>query len=175
MTHTIGLKSLAAAASVGACALVLGACGGGTSSSNNTSPTSSGSQTTSGNIPTQSFGSHPTFQATGYALGDTNANPDSKFECGASGHADDGTTIAFSTVAGSDKSEADQVCSALTSSAAWTSVQTISGGSYETTPVCHITTADTNTTIRIYTAKPDGTDSLTTQLCSAMAQGFGAG
>jgi hypothetical protein len=171
MTYTIGLKSFAAAASAAACALVLGACGG----SNNT-PTPSVAQAPQASaIPSQSFGSHPTFQSTGYALGDTNANPDSQFECGASGHSDDGTVIAYATVAGNSKSEADQVCSALESSNAWTSVTTISGGSYSTTPVCHITTADTNTTIRIYTAKPDGTDSLTTQLCSAMAQGFGAG
>jgi hypothetical protein len=53
-------------------------------------------------------------------------------------------------------------------------VKSISAGSFETTPICHITTSDTKTTIRVYTAKPDGTDSLTTQLCAAMAQGFGA-
>jgi hypothetical protein len=149
-----------------ALAMAATACGGSTNSS--PSPSSSGG------VPTQSFSSHPTFSATGYALGDTDTNPDSHYECAASGHSDSNALIAYSTVAGSDNAEATQVCAALEQSGAWSSVSSISAGSYSSTPICHITTADSATTIRIYTAKPDGDDSLTTQLCAAMAHGFGA-
>ncbi|MBV8529086.1 MAG: hypothetical protein JOZ75_12285 [Candidatus Dormibacteraeota bacterium] len=145
--------------------LAASACGG--------SSTSSPSSSSSG-VPAQSFKAAPTFSSTGYALGDTNTNPDQSYECAASGQSDGGTTIAYATVAGNDNAEATQACAAMESSGAWSAVQSISGGSYETTPVCHITTADSATTIRIYTAKPDGDDSTTTQLCAAMAQGFGA-
>lgn len=147
-------------------ALAASACGSG--SSTNT-PTGS-----AGGVRAQSFKAAPTFASTGYALGDANTNPDSNYECAASGSSDAGTTIAYATVAGHDNAEATQACAAMESSGAWFSVSTISAGSYEATPICHITTADTATTIRIYTAKPDGDDSLTTQLCAAMAQGFGA-
>ena len=147
-------------------ALAASACGGG--SSTNT-PTGS-----AGGVRSQSFKAAPTFSSTGYALGDTSTNPDSQYECAASGSSDAGLTIAYGTVAGNDNAEATQACAAMESSGAWSSVSTISSGSYEATPICHITTADTATTIRIYTAKPDGDDSLTTQLCAAMAQGFGA-
>jgi len=158
--------SIASAAAAAACALAVTACGG-------SSPTPTSSSSSSG-VPTQSFTAHPTFSSTGYALGDTGTNPDSTYECAASGQSDSGTLIAYSTVAGSDNAEATQLCAALEQTGAWKSVSTISAGSYETTPTCHITTADSKTTIRIYTAKPDGTDSLTTQLCAAMARGFGA-
>lgn len=155
----------AAAGLAGLLALAATACGG----SSATSPSGSG-----GGVPTQSFKAAPTFSSTGYALGDANTNPDSSYECAASGQSDAGSTIAYATVAGSDNAEATQACAAMESSGAWSSVSTISAGSYEATPICHITTADSATTIRIYTAKPDGDDSLTTQLCAAMAQGFGA-
>lgn len=162
--------SLASGAAAALCALGIAACGG-----SSPTPTASNSASSSASgVPSQSFSAHPTFSSTGYALGDTNTNPDSQYECAASGHSDSGTLIAYSTVAGTDNAEATQVCAALEQSGAWNSVQTISASSIESTPICHITTSDNKTTIRIYTAKPDGTDSLTTQLCAAMAQGFGA-
>jgi hypothetical protein len=162
----------ASGAAAGACALFIAACGG---SSPTAAPSSSSSNSSSASgVPSQSFSAHPTFSSTGYALGDTDTNPDQSYECAASGKSDSGTLIAYATVAGTDNAEATQVCSALEGSGAWSSVSSIAAGSYESTPICHITTSDTATTIRIYTAKPDGDDSTTTQLCAAMAQGFGA-
>lgn len=166
MVHRTSATLFMSAGLTALLALAASACGG--ESSTNT-PTGSG-----GGVPAQSFKAAPTFSSTGYALGDTGTNPDSTYECAASGQSDAGATIAYATVAGKDNAEATQACAAMESSGAWSSVSTISAGSYEATPICHITTADTATTIRIYTAKPDGDDSLTTQLCAAMAQGFGA-
>lgn len=161
---------LAPGAAAALCAFALGACGG----SSPTPTASSSSSSSARGVPSQSFSAHPTFSSTGYALGDTATNPDSQYECAASGRSDSDALIAYSTVAGTDNAEATQVCAALEQSGAWDSVQRISGSSIDPAPVCHITTADSKTTIRIYTAKPDGTQSLTTQLCAAMAQGFGA-
>lgn len=166
MFHKVS-ASLFAPVGLAVLTLAASACGG----SSNSSPSSSSSST---GVPAQSFKAAPTFSSTGYALGDTDTNPDSSYECAAQGQSDSGTTIAYSTVAGKDNAEATQACAAMESSGAWSAVKSISGSSIDPTPVCHITTADNATTIRIYTAKPDGDESLTTQLCAAMAQGFGA-
>ena len=161
-------RTVAFAASAALIALVVVGCGG--SSSNSPAASRSGPA-----IPSQSFSTHPAVSSSGYALGDTGSNPDQAYECAAKLSTDSGDVIAYSTVAGSDNAAATQFCAALESDTSWTAVQTIAGGSYETTPICHITTNDQKTTARIYTAKPNGDDSSTTQLCAALAQGFGAG
>ncbi len=158
--------AFAAAAAVAGLFVV--ACGG--ASSNSPAATNRSGPA----IPTQSFSTHPAVSASGYALGDTSGNPDQSYECAAKLSTDSGDVIAYSTVAGSNNAAATQFCAALESDASWTAVQTIAGGSYETAPICHITTTDQKTTARIYTAKPSGDDSATTQLCAALAQGFGA-
>lgn len=165
--HRVSIGSAGAAA---ACTLVLAACG---SSSSTPAPSSSSSSSASG-VPRQSFSAHPTFSPTGYALGDTSTNPDQSYQCAASLDSDSGETIAYTTVAGSNDAEATQFCSALEENGSWKSVKSISGGTYSKTPVCHLTTSDNAMTARIYTALPNGDDSLTTQLCAALAQGLGA-
>lgn len=165
--HRVSVASVGAAAM---CTLVLAACGG----SSPTPTASSSSSSSASGVPQQSFSAHPTFSPTGYALGETSSNPDQSYECAASLDSDSGDTIAYTTVAGSNNAEATQFCAALEQNGSWKSVQSIAGGSYSTTPVCHLTTTDNAMTARIYTAKPNGDDSLTTQLCAALAQGLGA-
>lgn len=164
--------SIGAAGAAAACTLVLAACGGSTPTP--AASSSSSSSSSPSGVPHQSFSAHPTFSPTGYALGDTSTNPDQSYQCAASLASDSGDTIAYTTVAGTNDAEATQFCAALEQNGSWKSVESIAGGTYATTPVCHLTTSDDAMTARIYTAEPNGDQSLTTQLCAALAQGLGA-
>jgi hypothetical protein len=125
--------------------------------------------------PTDSTPSTPTPVAAGDALGgfgDTDANPDSTFICGASASSGE-TVIAYTTVAGSDSDTGNGLCSALEADGSWTDISTIPASSYEAVPECFLTTPDGSVTARIYTAIPGGSDTATATLCNTVFESAG--
>jgi len=125
--------------------------------------------------PTESTASTPTPATTDGAIGgfgDTDANPDSTFICGASASTG-GTVIAYTTVAGSDSATGNSLCSALEADGSWTDISTIAASSYEAVPECFLTTPDGSVTARIYTAVPGGSDAATTTLCNTVFESAG--
>ena len=105
-------------------------------------------------------------------FGDTDANPDSTFICGASASTS-GTVIAYTTVAGSDSATGNSLCSALEADGSWTDISTIAASSYEAVPECYLTTPDGSVTARIYTAIPGGNDGATQTLCNTVFDSSG--
>jgi len=125
--------------------------------------------------PTASTPSTPTPAISGGAgggFGDTNANPDSTFICGASASTGS-TVIAYVTVAGSDSDTGNSLCSALEADGSWTDISTISASSYEAVPECWLTTPDGSVTARIYTAVPGGSAGATETLCNTVFESAG--
>ncbi len=125
--------------------------------------------------PTESTPSTPTADTSGDAtggFGDTDANPDSTFICGASASTG-GTVIAYTTVAGSDSDTGNSLCSALEADGSWTDVSTIAASSYEAVPECFLTTPGGSVTARIYTAVPGGSDDATATLCNTVFESAG--
>jgi hypothetical protein len=120
--------------------------------------------------PTESAPSTPTpatADATLGGFGNTDANPDSTFVCGASASTGS-TVIAYVTVAGSDSDTGNGLCSALEADGSWTAITTISASSYEAVPECWLSTPDGAVTARIYTAVPGGSDGATETLCNTV-------
>ncbi|MGA7988642.1 MAG: hypothetical protein WCB51_09625 [Candidatus Dormiibacterota bacterium] len=125
--------------------------------------------------PTPSTQSTPTPVAsngTTGGFGDTDANPDSTFICGASASTS-GTVIAYTTVAGSDAAAGNTLCSALEADKSWTDISRIAASSYEAVPECYLTTSDGSVTARIYTAIPGGNVGATQTLCNTMFDSAG--
>jgi hypothetical protein len=125
--------------------------------------------------PTAAPSSTPTaatFTGATGGFGDTPANPDSTFICAASASSS-GAVIAYTTVAGSDSSTGNTMCSNLEQGGGWTAVTSISAQSYKAPSGCWLTTASGGTTARIYTAIPGGNDSGTQSLCSTLFSSAG--
>jgi hypothetical protein len=104
--------------------------------------------------------------ATG-GFGDTATNPDSTFICAASASSS-GAVIAYTTVAGSDSSTGNTMCSNLEQGGAWTAITSISAQSYKAPSDCWLSTASGGATARIYTAIPGGNDAGTQSLCTTL-------
>jgi hypothetical protein len=103
-------------------------------------------------------------------MGDTSANPDASYVCGAEAFADDNVTVvAYVTVAGSNASEAKILCSTLSSSSSFREVTSMSVSG---TAACYLTTAHGTATARVYTA-PNGSLVTTDELCSSLLNGAG--
>jgi hypothetical protein len=125
--------------------------------------------------PTESTASTPTpvtADGTTGGFGDTDANPDSTFICGASASTG-GTVIAYTTVAGSDSGTGNSLCSALEADGSWTDISTVAASSYEAVPECFLTTPDGSVTARVYTAVPGGSDAATQTLCNTVFESAG--
>ena len=101
--------------------------------------------------------------------GDTSANPDQTFICGASGTIN-GTLVAYLTVAGADTTSGKSLCSSLEGDAGWVAITTIPAGGYESVPECHVTLGGGAITARIYTAK-GSSDAETKVLCDTLLAG----
>jgi hypothetical protein len=111
--------------------------------------------------------------ATG-GFGDTSGNPDSQYICAAQA-TEDSEVVAYTTVAGPDANGGEGVCTAMEqgSKGAWTGIAQIASGSFETTPICWVTSASGAVTQRVYTAIPNGDDQATMVLCDDLFTGAG--
>jgi hypothetical protein len=102
--------------------------------------------------------------------GDTTANPDETFICGASGTDGSGNLLAYLTVAGSDAATGEELCTSLENSSGWVATTSIPAGGYEAVPECYVTYEGGTVTARIYTAK-GGSDAETEVLCDTLLAG----
>lgn len=101
-------------------------------------------------------------------FGDTTTNPDSSFICAAKAPVS-GSVIAYMTVAGSDVTSGDALCSDLEQEGPWIGLQSIAAGSYDVVAECFLTSADGAVTARVYAAKPGADDvTMTRTLCSRL-------
>jgi hypothetical protein len=155
-------------------AAALAAAGCGSTTASVTTPATAAATATTGpatspsaTSPSATATSGPVAGVTGGA-GDTSANPDSTFICGASG-ASGGDTIAYLTVAGTDTTNAKSICSTLEATSGWLATTSIPAGAYAAVPECHVTYEGGSITARIYTAK-GGSPSETEVLCDNLLE-----
>ncbi|MGD0447458.1 MAG: hypothetical protein ABSB36_02415 [Candidatus Dormibacteria bacterium] len=160
-------RRLIASWALGMAALAAAGCGS-TSTSVATPATAAPTATGSTTATTPTATSTTVSGVTGGA-GDTSANPDQTFVCGASGTID-GSLVAYLTVAGTDSTSAKSLCSSLEGAAGWVAITTISAGEYESVPECYVTLGGGVITARIYTAK-GGSDAETKVLCDTLLAG----
>lgn len=161
-------RRLIASWGLGVAALAAAGCGS-TSSSVTTpatgAPTASVSPTATS--PAATATSTTVAGVTGGA-GDTSANPDQTFICGASGTSA-GTLVAYLTVAGTNSTSAKALCSSLEGQG-WVALTSIPAEGYEFVPECYVTLGGGAITARIYTAK-GGADAETKVLCDTLLAG----
>lgn len=109
----------------------------------------------------------------GFALGDTDDNPDYSYECAFARKPDGTTVIAYTIVAGTDDAAGDTICAAVDASGGWDEVDPggIPGEALEVSAFCHWTTSNGLNTVRIYTATA-GTPEQSSVLCAALRSQF---
>jgi hypothetical protein len=101
-------------------------------------------------------------------FGDTGTNPDSTFICAAKADVH-GTVVAYMTVAGSDPTSGNALCSDLEKAGPWIGLPSIAAGSYDGVAGCFLTSADGAVTARVYAAKSGSLDVTTTRtLCGTI-------
>ena len=150
----------------------LAAAGCGSTSASVTAPatsasTASASPTATATSPAATATSTTVAGVTGGA-GDTSANPDQTFICGASGTSN-GTLVAYLTVAGTDSTSAKALCSSLEGEG-WVALTSIPAEGYESVPECYVTLGGGVITARMYTAK-GGADAETKVFCDTLLAG----
>jgi hypothetical protein len=152
---------------LGVAALAAAGCGSTAASVSTPATTAPTATTTSPSTasPSATAKSGPVAGVTGGA-GDTSANPDQNSVCAASGSSG-GSIIAYLTVAGSDATNANSICSTLEGSSDWVAISTVPAGQYESVPECHVTYEGGEITARIYTAK-GGSPAETEILCDTL-------
>ncbi len=170
-----GTRRLIASWVFGVAALAAAGCGS-TSTSVTTPATAAPTASASPTAATAPAATSPAATATSTTVagvsggaGDTSANPDQTFICGASGTIN-GTLAAYLTVAGADTTSGKSLCSSLEGGSSWVAITTIPAGEYESVPGCHVTLGGGAITARIYTAK-GGSDAETKVLCDTLLAG----
>ncbi|HVC04276.1 MAG TPA: hypothetical protein VND88_06335 [Candidatus Acidoferrales bacterium] len=165
------MRTLLLAATAG---IALGGCGSSTPASSPTPPRATATPLPSATAgPATPTPAPPNAGATG-GFGDTATNPDSQYVCAAKA-TENSEVIAYTTVSGPDTTGSTGVCTAMEqgSQGAWSEVSAISGGSFETAPICWVTAANGQVTQRVYTAVPNGDDQATMVLCDDLFSGAG--
>jgi len=90
-------------------------------------------------------------------FGDTGANPDSTLICAAKADVR-GSVVAYMTVAGSDATSGNALCSDLEKLGPWIGLPSIATGSHDAVAGCFLTSADGAVTARVYAANPASHD-----------------